>query len=108
MRMSDWSSDVCASDLRYPRDPRRRLAGGADTGRISRSPGRDYRPGRTEDGDQRAPLRRTRVHGRFRGLHGTGMAQERQSVVYGKRMSVRVNLGGHRIIKKKNIRRIEK
>src|SRR3546814_5930772 len=36
MRISDWSSDVCSSDLRLPREPHR----GSDLGRLWRNRGR--------------------------------------------------------------------
>ena len=50
-------------------DPRRRLEGRADPGRPSRPPGRDHRPGRSQDDRQRAELGREGLHGRFRGRH---------------------------------------
>src|SRR3546814_19112754 len=109
MRISDWSSDVCSSDL-VVRQIRRRigLAGRPDQGnpldpvvasgiekfdaqRIaleSRHPG-DARSCR--DGG------RSSVRGRFRRA-----TRDRKSVVEGKSGSVRVVLGGRRIIKKKN------
>src|SRR3546814_13720492 len=74
--MSDWSSDVCSSDL-MGRDP---LA-------LSTMPTR-------------------RVHGElhaWRAAHGLaflGADADRKSVVSGKSVSVRVDLGGRRIIKK--------
>ena len=48
--------------------PRGRLAGRAGARRAAGPPGRDHRPGRPEDGDQRAQLGREDVHGRLRGL----------------------------------------
>ena len=47
--------------------PRRRLDLRADSGRSARSPRRDHRADRSQDGDQRAQLRRENVHGGFRG-----------------------------------------
>src|SRR3546814_13279539 len=77
-RISDWSSDVCSSDLRR----RRRLSRGAD-------------PFRNQ-------LSRLSHHAAARG----GLSrQARKSVVQGKSVSVRVDLGGHRLIKKKTGRR---
>src|SRR3546814_13232258 len=83
MRISDWSSDVCSSDLRgrgglrralflYAVGPRGRGAG-ARRGRRRRA--------RRDD--------------------GPGLRKDRKSVVEGKSVSVRVDLGGRRIIKKK-------
>src|SRR3546814_17226105 len=120
MRISDWSSDVCSSDLvgipdrRYAmfghgfdRDPRRthmkidrrhtpRL------GEAEKWPGHQilgvtgsdiprHRPEQVELG----ALRETRG---CKTRHGI---QARKSVVKGKRVSVRVDRGGRRIIKKK-------
>src|SRR3546814_15219556 len=78
MRISDWSSDVCSSDLLRAggRRDRRRDAPGQRRGAAPRRRGRRLRRGR----------RRT----------------DRKSVVSGKSVSVRVDLGGRRIIKKKN------
>src|SRR3546814_10937129 len=81
MRISDWSSDVCSSDL----------------GRAARptAPGRARgRPGRRA---RRAGRRRPRA-----------CRADRKSVVKGKSVSVRVDLGGRRIIKKKNTKHEKK
>src|SRR3546814_13283447 len=75
MRISDWSSDVCSSDLR-------RHASGMPGG---------LRRGRRTLGHCAAP--RPGGHPAFHG--------DRKSVVWGKSVSVRVDLGGRRIIKKK-------
>src|SRR3546814_12780957 len=89
MRISDWSSDVCSSDLRSCLRSqhglrtivrRRRMANCARVG---------CRFQASDDGvDHRAGLAR--------------VAQDRKSVVSGKRVSVRVDLGGRRILKKTN------
>src|SRR3546814_14751086 len=89
MRISDWSSDVCSSDL---------------------APAAQSLPGGS------APGMRVRVlhHARWRnppdssahtGLHRhalacAGLLRDRKSVVSGKSVSVRVDLGCRRIIKK--------
>src|SRR3546814_15435739 len=74
VRISDWSSDVCSSDLGgYPR-----TRPAAARHARSRAP-RGWRPA--------GPTRRPR---------------DRQSVASGKSVSVRVDLGGRRILKKKN------
>src|SRR3546814_2315609 len=77
MRISDWSSDVCSSDLRSA--PARR--------RCRRCTGRRRRPGRWRC--RRWPVERRKR--RFR-------SEERR---VGKECAVRVDLGGRRIIKKK-------
>src|SRR3546814_16105856 len=88
MRISDWSSDVCSSDLRDA-----------------------ARAGRNGCVRARATRRRSRVGRRPRanrgGCRGRGRrdgSQDRKSVVEGKSVSVRVDLGGRRIIKKKTRR----
>src|SRR3546814_8622758 len=73
MRISDWSSDVCSSDL-------------------IRTAHRAIPPRRAQH-----LLRQGRARHRRR-AH-----QDRKSVVKGKSVSVRVDLGGRRIIKKKII-----
>src|SRR3546814_12852712 len=99
MRISDWSSDVCSSDLVAQRigAEQRGVGFGA------------------EDIDERAGVERVDMLGIERqagarepvGDPRVGDAQapdrDRESVVYGKSVSVRVDLGGRRIIKNKNL-----
>src|SRR3546814_15610129 len=94
MRISDWSSDVC-SDL-----PDRRISGRA--GAHQQAEGADIVPRRSAGRGQDIawPLDRPRdgtgVHPPFAGR------RDRKSVVWGTSVSVGVDLGGGRIIKKKN------
>src|SRR3546814_7014712 len=81
MRISDWSSDVCSSDLARPAERHDDLEKGAE------------RPGAV---DRRRLLQRHRQPRQEAAQHPA-----RKSVVSGKSVSVRVDLGGHRIIKKK-------
>src|SRR3546814_14858676 len=101
MRISDWSSDVCSSDLQRrsgPRPQQRRGARG-DGSAVGDDPAgglllrvdRHRAPG---EGGGRADQRRARARGHLR-------LSDRKSVVEGKSVSVRVDLGGRRIIKKK-------
>src|SRR3546814_12179065 len=103
MRISDWSSDVCSSDLdaedRAERLPllcfRRAPEPGGDQGdeereEAEREGGERGEAGRGGHADRGAS---TVMPGLFR--------QDRKSVVSGKSVSVRVDLGGRRIIKKK-------
>src|SRR3546814_15166212 len=94
MRISDWSSDVCSSDLYYreqepvaPQAAEGRRHRGRRDGREhpGRSGGRGPEPDRGEDADVLAVVR-----------------QDRKSVGEGKSVSGRVVLGGGRIIKKKS------
>src|SRR3546814_20990739 len=100
MRISDWSSDVCSSDLTGPR------LGRSSTAQIARL----FTAGSAGKlGAQRgcavlvigiAPARQ--------GLwprgssSGRRLSSDRKSVVSGKSVSVRVDLGGGRLIKIKN------
>src|SRR3546814_17760924 len=88
MRISDWSSDVCSSDL-----PVRRRFGGARRG--------DALPGGGAAGLGRA-AGRCRGRGRSGGgaLGGGLHPPDRKSVAEGKSVSVRVDIGGRRSIKK--------
>src|SRR3546814_14432711 len=85
MRISYWSSDVCSSDLQgdEPHDPRPP----APRGRNQR----------------RDPHHRKRRQGQLRGRGPRRVAArgERKSVVEGKSVSVSVDHGGRRIMKKK-------
>src|SRR3546814_12588541 len=103
MRISDWSSDVCSSDLSRRWRCRRRV--------LARCP---FRAG-TGPADGVVPdvvpapaepeSRDIRDHSGLSGIQGHG--PERKSVVWGKSVSVRVDLGGRRIIKKKKINGVE-
>src|SRR3546814_14406724 len=103
MRISDWSSDVCSSDLKRSCSTYLRTT--------PKRPGRSCRCARTVS---RAPflacgpaLIRTAPgeHGRRAGRLAPSClirkTVDRKSVVKGKSVSVRVDLGGRRIIKKK-------
>src|SRR3546814_19312101 len=86
MRISDWSSDVCSSDLEEGIERRRRNH--VERRRLERRCARahdDENAGEADD--HRPPAPPTHV-------------LERKSVVKGKSVSVRVDLGGRRIIKK--------
>src|SRR3546814_3453559 len=91
MRISDWSSDVCSSDLLVDALGRLAaiLASHSGTRTMPGQPGADV------------------LAGRAFGL-GPGAGQtaahhpDRKRGVSGKSVSVRVDLGGRRIIKKKN------
>src|SRR3546814_15508096 len=102
MRISDWSSDVCSSDL----DAQRR--------RCSDETGDEAGGKRSRNADRAGPARaRTPIHAR-RPIQRHGEPRrlrrcvfrsgDRKSVVSGKSVSVRVDLGGRRSIKKKQIK----
>src|SRR3546814_17833454 len=106
MRISDWSSDVCSSDLRARRDDGQVELAVRDNG-IGIAP--EMLPqvfglfvqapqpsARTRGG---LGLGLTLVKSQVE-MHG-GTVADRKSAVKGKSLSVRVDLGGWRILKKK-------
>src|SRR3546814_5575106 len=86
MRISDWSSDVCSSDLSEP--------AGRNRSRRAQRHGRYGYPDRLPDA-QRRQARRGGAPGEV------ARPEDRKSVVSGKSVSVRVDLGGRRIMNKK-------
>src|SRR3546814_11675511 len=89
MRISDWSSDVCSSDLGRPGARRRHLGARAPAGAAQ------LRRLGAAQGLQPA------VQPRLAGVREGGRPGDRKSVVKGTSVSVRVDLGGRRILKKK-------
>src|SRR3546814_16705381 len=113
MRISDWSSDVCSSDLlrndngpvffsrSLPRPPteeiQRKISGNAkasDQDQATKPPHR-LKPASYHRASSFPRRRKSLFHPKFQ-------IRDRKSVVSGKSVSVRVDLGGRRIIKKKN------
>src|SRR3546814_14871114 len=96
MRISDWSSDVCSADLHDRQiDVLGKIAEMRDQPGLARAVviGRDQQCGiRTQI------LRHLHVPQR-----SLRIVADRKSVVSGKSVSVRVDLGGRGMIKKKNI-----
>src|SRR3546814_18230791 len=104
MRISDWSSDLCSSDLHdqvtdgqapcaarptyWPQAQLRARAGGGRAGRAPALGCCRLADRLTFSDHHQAPFR--------------ARTADRQRVVEGKGVSVRVDLGGRRIIKKKN------
>src|SRR3546814_12079681 len=101
MRISDWSSDVCSSDLdrdvRWLRALRNRLS---HENRNDPELTIEDQWLRRDLWEERA---RRAVAIAFAALYleAGGSREDRKSVVKGKSVSVRVDLGGRRIIKKK-------
>src|SRR3546814_16965117 len=87
MRISDWSSDVCSSDLERQHEEFKDRVGEIITGVVKS----------VEFGHVVVNL------GRAEGVirRDQQIPRDRKSVVSGKSVSVRVDLGGRRIIKKK-------
>src|SRR3546814_11076984 len=109
MRISDWSSDVCSSDLEVAARPiEQDMVGHAD--RVGGAVARQAVHRLARDLAGKLLVQRLRLLGRQPRRAGFGAARgrtDRKSVVEGKSVSVRVDLGGRRIIKKK-IQEIEK
>src|SRR3546814_14451162 len=106
MRISDWSSDVCSSDLvpvdrKDDADARRRLSP-----RLAAAPGQRadrLTPGKTAaTSARRRPGTAVRASEAYR---PTCRAIDRKTVEYGKSVSVRVDHFGRRYIKKNNMSR---
>src|SRR3546814_13963427 len=104
MRISDWSSDVCSSDLRLldQADPPfelriddRTLDQADDFGIVIILEFKAPAPVGVAQQREVIALRPRRD------VRGEQVREDRKSVVSGKRVSVRVDLGGRRIIKKK-------
>src|SRR3546814_19915657 len=102
MRISDWSSDVCSSDL----------AGGGAGGNRRAAHAAIFEINVDFHGGITAAVQNFSGDDICDGSHeslpafrwGLRVAlSDRKSVVWGKSVSVRVDLGGRRIIKKKNI-----
>src|SRR3546814_12635910 len=104
MRISDWSSDVCSSDL-DPLDGETRSY--PDIAKHLHEEG----VGWVAIGDENMGEGSSREHAAMEPRFRNGKVilarsfarihEDRKSVVSGKRVSVRVDLGGRRIIKKK-------
>src|SRR3546814_15813154 len=113
MRISDWSSDVCSSDLRgdlarrtcaLHRQSLRKSPGDGGILKQGLRPARIDEPGRDDVGaDILLPELGCKLLDQLflRGTDTRIDRTDRTSVASGKRVSVRVELGGCRIIKKK-------
>src|SRR3546814_18939033 len=104
MRISDWSSDVCSSDLveADAGEDRLAVAAGADQRAERRGADVDHRGG-FGAGQDRAQRQRQfdPPQPRARRQADRGRGPDRKSGGSGKSVAVRVDLGGRRVIKKK-------
>src|SRR3546814_17375140 len=107
MRISDWSSDVCSSDLERGRAVVERVEPGGGVVRrlgVGQAHRRDAEHLVGDDGDEHLVRCRLGAPGSVGGDDLVGadrVGQARKSVVAGQRGSGRVVAGGRRIIKKK-------
>src|SRR3546814_14805522 len=97
MRISDWSSDVCSSDLSAVLV--RLSHGHIRIGTFQRL----LALGERDNMEQLADYCLTRFPGPPPPDDAPGRDEDRKSVVEGKSVSVRVDLGGRRIINKKTL-----
>src|SRR3546814_15537812 len=100
MRISDWSSDVCSSDLPGA-EPLRGGAGARSRRQVRRR--QDLHRATRGDGASFLRAGRPVPAGLYRAAtaHPPRGGQDRKSVVSGKSVSESVDIGGRRIIKKK-------
>src|SRR3546814_15513593 len=102
MRISDWSSDVCSSDLLSNMD-----ANSMDLSDVAANslPGMIFDLKRNPGFAPYGPATGKMLNGKYATARSAGNylagLKDRKSVVYGKSVSVRVDFGGRRIIKKK-------
>src|SRR3546814_12423938 len=117
VRISDWSSDVCSSDLIFslyfncltPDSKSPRHCGAALPGKSCRPRGKDFRllqrwraavPYESTADESARGVSAAAIPRERRRLPGTpaceGGRRDRNSVVWGKSVSVRVNIGGSR------------
>src|SRR3546814_18821855 len=92
MRISDWSSDVCSSDLVQQTS--------ATRARLRSRQAWKNRPAQI-NGARTSGTARLSMPAAPPGSHSGMPARDRKSVVEGKRVSVRVDIGGRRLNKKK-------
>src|SRR3546814_15957357 len=109
MRISDWSSDVCSSDLQLGQDRHEVPTVGAEAVQPDHAVAR-RRAGFAFDGLEHGGVRNggplcPDAAGAAAFCGGQG---ERKSVGSGKSVSVRVDLGGWRILKKKTYTTVNK
>src|SRR3546814_20587677 len=102
MRISDWSSDVCSSDLAIMAKIAPAFAAEEHTRIVEQAGAVDLSRGGPAGGPIGGDLARLP-----RAPERTGDGGDRQSVVEGKSVSVRVDLGGGRINNKKKRQNVQ-
>src|SRR3546814_14254116 len=103
MRISDWSSDVCASDLSLLRHAFFEAAEAQAVDDEGGDRGRDRPEREVQRLDDIAIAFEHALHQQDRADGEEAVLADRKSVVEGKSVSVRVDHGGRRIIKKQTI-----
>src|SRR3546814_12842533 len=102
MRISDWSSDVCSSDLGIRKGATPGASGVRGMDRHRDVNERKERITALANLQSRTPIPGSWAARSSATLRwaGTGSRRDRKSVVSGKSVSVRLDLGGRRILKK--------
>src|SRR3546814_16120630 len=101
MRISDWSSDVCSSDLVHAQNTASRGVRGSRSGRRGMRAPKGWNSGPPVLATSQPPAcRRRRWQARL-GVHHWAWSTDRKRDVEEKSVSVRVELGGPGLIKKK-------
>src|SRR3546814_19889172 len=100
MRISDWSSDVCSSDL-WPDKEGAGMMSSMHKNTVA------FAVLLASAGTVAAALKTSGPANPLPAAVQSAPAADRKSVVSGKRVSVRVDLGGRRILKKKKKENIE-
>src|SRR3546814_19044441 len=104
MRISDWSSDVCSSDLEFGADTMPQTSDNlAEEFQITREQADTFALASQQK--YAAAKADGFFDGEIKPVTYTAGRKDRKSVVQGKSVSVRVDLGGRRIIKKKKSKR---
>src|SRR3546814_20914613 len=101
MRISDWSSDVCSSDLLCQFVLMRRQQTNTDSGKRKTTERKETRQKEEWENIQEIKRQEKELLCQFH-CKSTVHTRDRKSAVSGKSESVRVDLGGGRLIKKTN------
>src|SRR3546814_10945317 len=99
MRISDWSSDVCSSDLHHHAGPAPAEHAGVRPRPHPRNGGCPQMAGRLSGGQEPWP---GWLADAVACAHAGDLRPQRKSAVSGTRVSVRVDLGGRRFVNTKN------
>src|SRR3546814_14247211 len=110
MRISDWSSDVCSSDrarssMSDKQEPEKKGKGKGKPAAEKKAQGKpaaERQASERPSGPRQPPRLKTLYEERLRAelMETFGYKKDRKSVVEGKSVSVRVGIGGRRVIQK--------
>src|SRR3546814_12432913 len=104
MRISDWSSDVCSSDLDIPaRERKDEIGSMAGAVQVFKDNAIEMERVKTEheEAERQATIAKKRMMNELASSFEAKVGSDRKSVMEGKRGSVRVDFGGRSIIKTK-------